>query len=650
MISLREWILYTIVKFFSLTFMALPLRIALFLGKISGLLAYYLDIKHKNLAYTHIKLALSKELGSPKKIREITKRLFMNLGMNLSETLRLPKIDKNYIKKYIRIEGEEFLKEALKNQRGVIVFGSHFGSWELFFATVSLLGYRASIFTREQYRFNSLNELLNSWRKSKGCRVLIVGEDTKEAIKRLKSNEIVGLVSDHGGREGIPIEFFGRKALTPTGVIRFAHLLDTPILPIYIVRIKGPYHKIKILSPLLLEETGDEEKDLIANLERINRILEEYIKEYPVQYHWFYKRWKYSQQKDLLILSDSKAGHLRQLESLVKMMKEISEEKKFEVRIKKVEVKFKNRFMKGFQYLCTALASRYHCRGCLWCLRRTLDRSSYEELERIFADIVISCGSSTAYINFVISSELKAKSIHIMRPGLLSTKRFDLVIMPEHDCPPKRRNVIVTLGSLNLVDDRYLKEESEKLLQTTNYKLQTTKLKIGLLIGGDTKDFRLSKESMIILIKELKKLIYDLDANILITTSRRTSKEIELLIKREFLNESRCNLLVIANEKNLDFAVGGILGLSDMVIVSPESISMISEAASSGKYVIVFKQEGIPKRKGLFLKILEESGYIRVVNVDEIYAETKDILEKKPQVKRLDDHSKVLEAVRKILT
>jgi mitochondrial fission protein ELM1 len=459
----------------------------------------------------------------------------------------------------------------------------------------------------------------------------------------------VGIVVDHGVREGIPTEFFGHKTLSPTGAIRFTHFLDTPLLPAYILRIKGPYHKIKILSPFTIEKTGNEEKDLAINLEKINRILEDYIKKFPDQYLWFYKRWKYSRQKDLLVLVDGKTGHLRQLESLIKVIKEVAEEKNYEFNIKKVKIVFKNRFMKGFQVFCTTLASRYHCRGCLWCLRRTLDRSSYEELERTFADIVVSCGSSTAYVNFVLSSELKAKSMHIMRPGLLSTKRFDLVIMPEHDSAPKRRNVIVTKGSLNLIDDEYLKEQTENLLQISNFKFQTSNLKIGLLIGGDTKDFRLSEELMVILVKELKKLIYELNANILVTTSRRTPKEIELLVKKEFLNEPRCSFLVIANEKNLTFAVGGILGLSDMVVISPDSVSMISEAASSGKYVIVFKQKDIPKRKRLFLENLEQAGFIRIVNVDGIYSEVKDILKEKPPIKRLDDHPKILEAMRKIL-
>jgi len=236
-----------------------------------------------------------------------------------------------------------------------------------------------------------------------------------------------------------------------------------------------------------------------------------------------------------------------------------------------------------------------------------------------------------------------------MRTSILSTKRFDLVIMPEHDWPPKRENVLITKGSLNLIDDKYLKEQTEKLTLNSQLSIINSKLKIGLLIGGDTKGFELSKESIEILIKGLKKLIYDLDAEILITTSRRTSKEIEFLVKGEFLNEPKCKLLVIANERNLPFAVGGILGLCEIIIVSPDSISMVSEAATCGKYVIVFKQEGIPKRKRLFLENLERDSYIKTAKVEDISQKIREFLRDKPKMKRLDDYSKVLEVLRRIL-
>ena len=46
---------------------------------------------------------------------------------------------------------------------------------------------------------------------------------------------------------------------------------------------------------------------------------------------------------------------------------------------------------------------------------------------------------------------------------------------------------------------------------------------------------------------------------------------------------------MIANEENRSHVVAGILGLSDLIIVTGESISMVSEAVASGKPVLVIQ-------------------------------------------------------------
>ena len=84
---------------------------------------------------------------------------------------------------------------------------------------------------------------------------------------------------------------------------------------------------------------------------------------------------------------------------------------------------------------------------------------------------------------------------------------------------------------------------------------------------------------------------------------------------------NRCKGLIIANEDNKKDAVGGILGLSDVIIVSGESTSMISEAISSGKKVVVFKLKKKKKKRSKFEKLLtnlERKNYITVTNVDTI--------------------------------
>ena len=73
-----------------------------------------------------------------------------------------------------------------------------------------------------------------------------------------------------------------------------------------------------------------------------------------------------------------------------------------------------------------------------------------------------------------------------------------------------------------------------------------------------------------------KAIVFDDRWNI-ITTSRRTPKKIENLLQREFKRHPACRLLIIASSNNVPEAMGGILGVSDLVIVSGDSISMVAE-------------------------------------------------------------------------
>jgi len=139
------------------------------------------------------------------------------------------------------------------------------------------------------------------------------------------------------------------------------------------------------------------------------------------------------------------------------------------------------------------------------------------------------------------------------------------------------------------------------------------------------------------------------DGEILITTSRRTSGEVERLIKEEFANYARCKFLVIANENNPAGALGAILALSNTVIISPESISMISEAVSSKKYVIVFNSGGLSSKHRRFLNNFSKNKYIYLTEPGQIGGIIKDLYANRPQVRNPEDRFLVAEALKKLI-
>ena len=83
----------------------------------------------------------------------------------------------------------------------------------------------------------------------------------------------------------------------------------------------------------------------------------------------------------------------------------------------------------------------------------------------------------------------------------------------------------------------------------------------------------------------------------------------------------------------MDGWVGGILGLCDMVVVSGESISMVSEAVSSGKPVVVFMpsdETGLKPKYRAFLDQLSEEKLIIPVSSGDVYGALKRALAREP--------------------
>ena len=150
----------------------------------------------------------------------------------------------------------------------------------------------------------------------------------------------------------------------------------------------------------------------------------------------------------------------------------------------------------------------------------------------------------------------------------------------------------------------------------------------------------MTRETVEKVLNGILKIAGEMDRDIFISTSRRTPRDIEVFLKDTLKDNARCRLLVIVNEKNIEGAVRKIFDMSEVVTVSPESISMISEAASSGKYTVVFNDQGSKYAKAV--RNLEAQGYINTAEPERIYDLIKKVLRDAPKPKNLDDRRKII--------
>jgi len=111
-------------------------------------------------------------------------------------------------------------------------------------------------------------------------------------------------------------------------------------------------------------------------------------------------------------------------------------------------------------------------------------------------------------------------------------------------------------------------------------------------------------------------------------------------------------LLVIANELNPPQTAEAILGLSQIIVISSDSVSMISESLAASRYVIVFELDrkrpgagSIPKHTRLVNR-LAEGNYLSICSSDNLYDTVRKVWREKRPIKTLRDNQAVKEAVK----
>jgi Kdo2-lipid IVA lauroyltransferase/acyltransferase len=611
----------------------MPMRFNLWFGRALSGIFYMFSGKRKQVTYANIRAAFCRE-KTPEQIRQIARGVYTHAAQTFAELISMTKVDAKYVEKYISVKNFERVQEASKNPRGMILVSAHFGNWELSLVTSAVKGFPLYILARDQ-KMKRLNELFNKLRESKGSVVVRKGADIKRLIKVLRQGKSVGLLADqNAGVNGELLELFGRPASTAVGPYRLAQKDGAMILPAFIHRKKGPYHELVLEEIISIREN----EDIIPHMEKYNRLLEKHVRQDPEQWFWMHKKWKMNPVRKIIVLDDGKKGHFKQSMAVVNEIKKYRREEGRDpanILLEVIRVRFYSRFRKAVFKAAAPFFGR-RCQGKPGLLRWALDGESCERALGTYADIIISCGSSTSALNMMLKEENYARNIAILDPGALIRGKFDLVIIPRHDicrgsggAKEKKGNVVVTELAPNLISSpQYDPENGE----STEEKCCDGKVDVGVLIGGNNKYFTFSEKLVRDVLAAASGFCEKHNGRMHVTTSRRTP---------ELAERSAENLLgslpgggtFVAGRRDRDpDTVEKILKKCGIIIVSGESISMVSEAVSSGKHVLVFMPEKMSGKKTKyerFVMRLADLGYVTLTEPGDIIERAGEALQKK---------------------
>jgi mitochondrial fission protein ELM1 len=181
---------------------------------------------------------------------------------------------------------------------------------------------------------------------------------------------------------------------------------------------------------------------------------------------------------------------------------------------------------------------------------------------------------------------------------------IDLIVAPQHDRPPGE-NVFRTLGAVHRVTAAKL--EAEGVRWAPAFAALPRPL-IAVLIGGDNSAYRLTEESFGALCDRLVALAKG-GVGLAITPSRRTGEAQRALLQKRF-----AGLPSFIWDGSGDNPYFGMLGTADAILVTADSVSMISEAAATGKPVHIIELEGGSEKFARFHRLMREAGITRPFN------------------------------------
>lgn len=183
------------------------------------------------------------------------------------------------------------LRRALQKKRGLIIFSAHFGNWEWIPLIMrSVLGQDIHSIARPMDN-PLIEKKVRNFREIMGSKVIYKQSSLRTILKRLAGNEIVYLLIDQNTvpREGVFVDFFGRKASTITSVAQLYLKKNIPVVPVFL-HYEGAQVVLEVLPEISYVPNGAD--DLRALTQHLTGLIETQIRKFPEQWLWFHDRWR----------------------------------------------------------------------------------------------------------------------------------------------------------------------------------------------------------------------------------------------------------------------------------------------------------------------------------------------------------------------
>lgn len=267
-----------------------PDRVVRAMGTTLGFAFYVLDGAHRRIAERNLAMAFPARPAAERKA--IARAAFGHFGRLLFDLLKFSTLTPAEIVARVDVDGEERVRNAYAQKKGVLFITGHFGFWELQALAHAILVEPIAVLARALDN-PKLNVLLERIRTRTGNSVIYRRGTIRRVMRTLEAGKGVAILIDQHivSRDAIYVDFFSRPAATTSAVAALALRTGAPVVPVFALPQPGGRYRLIYEHPVAppRPDTADAIKDFT---QRCTDVLEMYVRRNPELWLWMHRRWR----------------------------------------------------------------------------------------------------------------------------------------------------------------------------------------------------------------------------------------------------------------------------------------------------------------------------------------------------------------------
>jgi KDO2-lipid IV(A) lauroyltransferase len=243
------------------------------------------------------------EILSETEIKKLAICFYGHIVQTIKEWFLIPFMTLERIKQKGEMHGlEHFWNVLTPEGKGAMILTGHFGNWDLA-SVASYAKYKQLFegkvnfyFLRKPIKSKIIEKFLFRNFHSVGLNIILKNKALERIRTVLKKNNIIVFAMDQHAclnvKDGIAVDFFGKKAGTFKSLAIIARRMKIPVLPSRAYRRKDGKHIVEFFPSIPWVKHEDRHEEIALNTRKYNEILEQFVLAYPEQWNWMHRRWR----------------------------------------------------------------------------------------------------------------------------------------------------------------------------------------------------------------------------------------------------------------------------------------------------------------------------------------------------------------------